>query len=145
MREAIARTRPRQLRGGELAELAIADAKTDVFLGSIMLHGFRWWASQAEIGYWVLPEARGRGVAARAVRLLAGWALEELGLTRIEAYVPVDNEPSLRSIERAGFTQEGVARAVFDNQRDRVDLAQYSLVRADLPRKRRRATGTESG
>ena len=72
------------------------------------------------------------------MRLLAGWAIQELGLRRVEAYVPVDNEASQRSIERAGFTQEGVARAVFDNQRDRVDLAQYSLVRADLPRKRRR-------
>jgi isopropylmalate/homocitrate/citramalate synthase/RimJ/RimL family protein N-acetyltransferase len=138
VREAIERRRPAQLRTGELAELAIADAKTDAFLGSIMLHGFRWWASQAEIGYWVLPDARGRGAASRAVRLVAEWAIEKLGLSRIEAYVPVDNEPSLRSIERAGFTQEGVARAVFDNQRDRVDLAQYALVRGDLPSKRRR-------
>ena len=121
-----------------MAELAIADAKTDVFLGSVILHGFRWWASQAEIGYWVLPEERGRGLAARAASLLARWAIEELGLIRVEASVPIDNEASRKSIERAGFTQEGVARAAFDNQRDRVDLALYSLVRADLPRKRRR-------
>jgi len=141
VRETIERKRPAQLRSGDVAELAIADAETDAFLGSVILHGFRWWAAKAEIGYWVLPGARGRGVAARAARLLAEWAIEELGLTRIEAYVPTDNEASLRSIERAGFTQEGVARAVFDNQRDRVDLAQYSLVRDDLPRRRRRRRG----
>ena len=35
-----------------------------------------------EIGYWVVAEARGRGVATRAVRLLADWARDELALTR---------------------------------------------------------------
>ncbi len=138
VREQIERTRPAQMRTGEAAELAIADATTDAFLGSVMLHGFRWQAEHAEIGYWVLPEARGRGVAARAVDLLTRWAVEELGLKRIEAYVPVDNEASLRTIERGGYTQEGVARAAFDNRRDRVDLAQFSFVRADLQARRRR-------
>ena len=139
MREPIERKRPEQLRIGELAELAIADAKTDVFLGSIILHGFRWWASQAEIGYWVLPDGA-RAEASRHGRasLLARWAIEELGLTRIEASVPIDNEASLRSIERGGFTQEGRGEGVFDNQRDRVDLARYSFVRADLAPRRRR-------
>ena len=140
MSELIERRRPEQLRIGELAELVIADAATDEFLGSIILHSFRWWASQAEIGYWVLPDARGRGVAARAVSLVARWAIEELGLTRIEASVPVDNPASLRTIERGGFTEEGVARAVFDNQRESVDLARYAFVRADLAPRRRRTT-----
>ena len=139
VREQIERTRPAQMRTGEAAEFAIADAKTDAFLGSVMLHGFRWQAEQAEIGYWVLPDARGRGVAARAVGLITRWAVGDLGLSRIEAYVPVDNEASLRTIERSGYTQEGVARAAFDNRRDRVDLAQFSFVRADLEPKRRRA------
>src|SRR5262249_44700958 len=78
VRETIERTRPAQMRTGDAAELAIADAETDEFLGSIILHGLRWGTSQAEIGYWVLPEARGRGVAGRAVTLLARWAIEEL-------------------------------------------------------------------
>jgi RimJ/RimL family protein N-acetyltransferase len=139
VREQIERTRPAQMRSGEAAELAIADAKTDAFLGSIMLHGVRWRSEQAEIGYWVLPDARGRGAAARAVGLLTRWAVEELGLTRIEAYVPMDNEASLRTIERGGYTREGIARAAFDNQRDRLDLAQFSFVRSDLAPRRRRA------
>jgi isopropylmalate/homocitrate/citramalate synthase/GNAT superfamily N-acetyltransferase len=139
IREHIARLRPAQLRSGDAAEFAIADAKTDAFLGSVMLHGFRWWAAQAEIGYWVLPEARGRGIATRAVSLLTRWAVDELGLNRIEAYVPVDNEPSLRTIARSGFTQEGIARGVFDNQRGALDLAQYALLRIDLEPRRRRA------
>jgi len=139
VREKIERTRPAQMRTGEAAEFAIADAATDAFLGSIILHGFRWAASQAEIGYWVLPEARGQGVAGRAVTLLAHWAIKELGFNRIEAYVPVDNTASLRTIQRGGFTEEGTVRSVLDQQRGHVDLAQYSLVRGDLDRRRPRS------
>src|SRR5262249_44059261 len=145
VRDQIEHRRPAQMRTGEAAELAIADAETNVFLGLVMLHGFRWPSAQAEIGYWVLPEARGRGVAARAVGLVTRWALEDLGLSRIEAYVPVGNEASLRTIERGGYTREGVVRAVRDSRREMLDLAQYSFVRADLePKRRRRKRGDAS-
>jgi isopropylmalate/homocitrate/citramalate synthase/RimJ/RimL family protein N-acetyltransferase len=140
VRDLIERRRPAQLRTGEAAELAIADARSDTFLGSIMLHGLRWAAAQAEIGFWVLPQERGRGVASRALALLSRWAVHELGLTRIEAWTPVHNAPSVRTIERAGFTREGVARAVSDRRGGRADLALYSLVRGDVPRRRQRSS-----
>jgi isopropylmalate/homocitrate/citramalate synthase/RimJ/RimL family protein N-acetyltransferase len=140
VRDLIERRRPAQLRTGEAAELAIADARLDTFLGSIMLHGLRWAAAQAEIGFWVLPHERGRGVASRALTLLSRWAVHELGLTRIEAWTPVDNAPSVRTLERAGFTREGVARAVSDRRGGRADLALYSLVRGDVPRRRQRSS-----
>jgi RimJ/RimL family protein N-acetyltransferase len=38
----------------------------------------------AEIGYWVAAPARGRGIAARGVRLVTEWGLGELGLETIE-------------------------------------------------------------
>ena len=106
--------------GRRCAELAIADRADGrvprlVHAARLPLVGVR--RPRSATG--CCPRRAAEGVAARAVRLLSRWAIEELGLTRIEAYVPVDNEPSLRSIEHAGFTQEGVARAVFDNQRGR--------------------------
>ena len=60
-----------------------------------------------EIGYWVAAEARGRGVATRAVRLLADWARRELGLTRIDILPHKDNAASRRVAEKAGFTDTG--------------------------------------
>lgn len=64
----------------------------------------------AEVGWWTVPSARGQGVAARAVRVLAPWAAG-LGVERLEAGVAVDNLASQRVAESAGMTLEGVRRA----------------------------------
>ncbi len=60
-----------------------------------------------EIGYWVAAEARGRGIATRAVRTLTRWAQDELGLTRIEILPHKDNLPSRRVAEKAGYVDTG--------------------------------------
>ncbi|WP_372728986.1 GNAT family N-acetyltransferase [Nocardioides sp.] len=66
---------------------------------------------------WVLlEEHRGRGHAARAVRVLTDFALSEtgqggLGLTRVEAHVEPDNEAALRVATRSGLRREGVRRS----------------------------------
>ena len=126
-------------RTGEVLFLAIADLQTDEYLGNIQLDGFKWDDAQCEVGYWVLPEARGRGVSARATRLLSHWAIDALAMERVEATADFDNEASLRSLENAGFTREGTMRNVAQAQRGRVDVAIFSLVRADIaPRRRRR-------
>lgn len=64
----------------------------------------------AEVVWWTSPQARGQGVAARAVRVLVGWA-RSLGLQRLEADVAVDDAASQVVAERAGFAREGVRRA----------------------------------
>ena len=133
---------PALRRKGEVLFLAIADLETDEYLGNVQLHGFRWDDAQCEVGYWVLPEARGRGVSARAARLLSHWAIETLGMERIEAAADFDNEASLRSLATAGFTREGTARNAPQGQRGRVDVATFSLLRGDIaPRRRRRKNG----
>ncbi len=63
----------------------------------------------AEVGWWTVPSARGRGVATRAVRTLLPWAAR-LGHVRLTAGVAPGNATSLRVAERAGFAPEGVAR-----------------------------------
>lgn len=61
-----------------------------------------------EIGYSIVREARGKGVATEAVRALLSEAFEEASLSRINAYCVPDNTPSRRLLERLGFTFEGV-------------------------------------
>jgi ribosomal-protein-alanine N-acetyltransferase len=55
------------------------------------------------VGYWLLPVARGRGLATAAVRLLSKWAVRELGLTNVRLTTAPDNERSHRVAERSGF------------------------------------------
>lgn len=64
----------------------------------------------ADLGYWIVPEARGRGAGTAAVRLVAPWALEALDLRRLEAWVEPDNEASQHVLRSAGFQQEGRLR-----------------------------------
>jgi RimJ/RimL family protein N-acetyltransferase len=88
-------------------------------------------AAQGEIGYVVAPEARGRGVAGRALRLITGWALGELGLERVELHIDPENTPSIRVAERCAYIREGVLRSLHFKEGLRADTAIYSLLRGD--------------
>ena len=79
-----------------------------------------------EIGYCVLPHARGRGVGTTIARLLAEHAFS-LGIERVAAYVNVGNIASERVLERAGFTREGVVRSL-PVPRRRVDKTLFSCL-----------------
>ena len=61
-------------------------------------------AGTAEIGWWVAPDHRGRGLAARAARLLASWAVGELCVAAVVARCHPDNPVSAGVARSAGFT-----------------------------------------
>jgi RimJ/RimL family protein N-acetyltransferase len=87
---------------GESVKLLAVDPEGRL-LGSFSLMDLRREPGYGEIGYWLAAEARGRGVATRAVRLLTDWGHRTLGLERIEIHVDVENTPSHRVAERAGY------------------------------------------
>ncbi|MFJ4323041.1 GNAT family N-acetyltransferase [Streptomyces tricolor] len=65
----------------------------------------------AELVYWLLPAARGDGLAVAATRRLARWALADLGLHRLRLCHSTANPASCRVAEKAGFTFEGTQRS----------------------------------
>ena len=96
-------------QAGPDVHLAIVDPTTDALLGAISRHGGD--GHRAWFGYWLAPEARGRGVATRALRLLIEWTLSTTDVIRMELYTDPDNDASGRVALRAGFELEGVRRA----------------------------------
>jgi RimJ/RimL family protein N-acetyltransferase len=92
---------------GKSVNLLAVDADDDRLLGSFSVMQLDREPGYGEIGYWVSAEARGRGVATRAVRLLADWTREQLGLTRIDVLPHKDNLASRRVAEKAGFVDTG--------------------------------------
>ncbi|MEU2610311.1 GNAT family N-acetyltransferase [Micromonospora sp. NPDC007271] len=92
-------------RSGTAAPLTIADAVTDEPVGLINLQ-FRGDA-EASVAYGVFPQRRGRGVAPRAVRLLAGWALADLALEQVILETDERNIASIRVAEKCGFHRVG--------------------------------------
>lgn len=89
------------------------------------------------LGYWVVPAARGRGVAGRAVGLATRWALQDARADRVEAWVAPENEPSRRTLLRNGFVHEGRLRSFMAFAGVRTDLDVYSRLPTDpAPRAR---------
>lgn len=99
----------RRLAGEELV-LAIADATSGRFLGTMSILRIAWAGRHAELGYWLAPWGRGRGAATAAAGLLARWALATLPLDRVEALIDPENRASQQVVLRAGFVGEGVLR-----------------------------------
>jgi RimJ/RimL family protein N-acetyltransferase len=62
------------------------------------------------VGYWVLPEARGRKVATLALTLATRWAFTDFGLHRLELGHALGHTASCRIAERCGFPYEGTLR-----------------------------------
>jgi RimJ/RimL family protein N-acetyltransferase len=82
-------------------------------LGHVSLYHVDHESSSAGIGYWLLPSARGQGLAARAVDVAARWAYGTLGLRRVELFHALDNPASCAVARRAGFLVEGQPRATY--------------------------------
>lgn len=100
---------------GEPNTLTIVEGDDQRFVGNI---GWRRDAPPAlricEIGYSVHPDARGRGIARRAIRLFTHWlTLDDDGpqQARVQLDHSVENLASCRVALAAGFEQEGVRRA----------------------------------
>lgn len=79
--------------------------------GMIGLHRAR--SSAAELGYWLIPDARGRGLAVEAAAAVVEWgfAPDGLDLVRIEWRASTANPASARVAQALGFRFEGVLRS----------------------------------
>ncbi len=122
------RMRSRWTRG-EAATFAICDT-TDRCVGHVFVNLGP--SHRATVGYWLVLEVRGKGLATRAVRLVSRWALRELVLPRLGLLAEPWNVDSQRVAERAGFRREGVLRAWDEVDGRRVDYVSFSLLPADL-------------
>jgi RimJ/RimL family protein N-acetyltransferase len=112
---------------GVLFPYAIEDTTDGSILGGLTLRHFDPMRGVIEVGYWLFPEARGRGLATRAVRAVAREAFAS-GISRIEANVRIGNDVSERVLERAGFTREGVKRRLLRHAGGRADATLFSLL-----------------
>lgn len=98
---------------GRAASWAVSDPTGSRLLGGMSLHHVDGTNSSAEIGYGLLPDSRGHGYAAEAVRAVSDWAFRQLGLERITLLHAVGNEPSCRVATAAGFGLEATTRRSF--------------------------------
>jgi ribosomal-protein-alanine N-acetyltransferase len=90
----------------------IIDHVEDRILGGITMGNIRRGVAQTcQIGYWMGEAYAGRGYMSDALNLVIPFAFGELRLHRIEAACIPSNARSVRVLEKAGFTREGLARS----------------------------------
>jgi RimJ/RimL family protein N-acetyltransferase len=90
------------------------DAGTGEVVARVGLHHFDA-AVSCELGYGVWPAHRGNGIAVRAARAAAGFALSQLGMAKVTALHAVGNAASCAVASKAGFVLEGVEWSLFDH------------------------------
>lgn len=121
------------LSSGTLAVLALADAETDRFVGSLVLFDVS--SEAAEVGFWIHPDARGAGHARRGLELASRFARNS-GLRTLTARTLLENKASQRCLTNAGFreveravgtTPAGQCEELFHYRRDLKPTAQWPL------------------
>ena len=112
------------------SRVAFAIMEGDRFVGYAVTGPINRHDLDVELGYAVLPAARGRGVATEALRLLTRWAFDE-GMQRVTALISVDNPASIRVAEKAGYTFEGVLRSMHHLNGRRGDMQCWSMLPGD--------------
>jgi RimJ/RimL family protein N-acetyltransferase len=132
-RDWFASQEPERVSGNGI-DLAITDAASGSPLGAIGLSAVSPAQGSATIGYWLAREARGQGHVSRAVRLLARWAFDDLGLARLELTTDPENLGSQRVAVRCGFRREGHLRShmVVLHSGERRDSLIYGLLPGEL-------------
>jgi len=117
---------------GRGVTMTIVDPGGDTCRGQLYVHQVDWDNLVAELGIWVSPQRRGRGMARGALALTGAWLLQDGGLERVHVLTEPDNEPMMRAARAAGFSYEGVLRGYVRERSGRIDAAVLSLVRRDL-------------
>ena len=84
--------------------------KPERFIGKVALNGVMRGAMHgAYLGYWMVAEEQGKGLAREAIGAVLDFAFGPAGLHRIQAAIMPRNARSLRVIEKLAFRREGYA------------------------------------
>jgi ribosomal-protein-serine acetyltransferase len=123
----------RQWAEGTAFEFGIFDPESLDVVGGVGINQINARYRFANLGFWVRASRVRHGVAIAAARLAAKFGFRELGLSRLELVVLVDNIASRRVAEKLGATFECVARNRLVHDGMPFAAAMYSLIPGDLP------------
>ena len=114
------------------ARSCFVTAQDNLAVGNVNLVRFSDDGREAALGYWLVPAARGRGLATAAARLLCAWGFAELRLARIELAVLPGNASSQRVATRLGAVSAGIRRDSHHAGGRSWDMLIYSLHETSL-------------
>jgi RimJ/RimL family protein N-acetyltransferase len=117
---------------GEGRHFTVVETASDRLLGGVNFHRIEPAHHRAEVGFWLAPWARGRGIGTGAVGAACAWAFEHWGLVRIEMNTLPDNEAALALARKLGFTREGILRSRNFERGEQVDIVMLAVLAGEL-------------
>jgi ribosomal-protein-alanine N-acetyltransferase len=111
--------------------LAVTADGSDTLLGLVVVHHVEVDHGRAEVGFWLVRDARGAGLGRRAVALLVDRLFDHRWLRRLELTTTPDNAGALALAQSLGFTREGVLRQRTVERGRAVDIVWFGLLREE--------------
>ncbi|MEH2921123.1 GNAT family N-acetyltransferase [Samsonia erythrinae] len=118
------------LYAGQYMKLGMEVKESGEMIGTCVLFNLEIGSKRAEIGYCLATHAQGQGYMAEALSALRDFAFGTAGISRLEAEIDPRNRASARTLERLGFTQEGVLKQRWIVDGEISDSALYGLLAA---------------
>lgn len=110
---------------------AIADGKTDKFMGSVGFNSWNYTNRRCEISYDLMKEYRRKGIMTKVLHTVLQFAFDSMNVYRVEARTMLGNIPSHKILEKIGFKLEGIQRGYRIIREKPTDIMLYSLTKDD--------------
>ena len=101
-------------------------------VGQIQLFNFTNHNTCAEVGYFIKRKYWNQGINTKVLKAVCKFGFRVMGFERIEAMTHVDNIGSNRTLQKAGFTKEGMLRKRFYLNDKAEDGNMYAIVKEDV-------------
>lgn len=118
----------KELASGEHLRVGIFLNESHAMVGTCSLFNINEQCRRAEVGYGIASTHWRRGYMSEGVGALIAYAFQELGLNRLEADIDPRNVASAASLEKLGFTREGLLRERWIVGTEVSDSALYGLL-----------------
>lgn len=100
-------------------------------IGSIGFHNFNERVNSIELGYIIGSKFWNKGYITEAIEIVLEYMFNEVGATRISAFVAPENPSSTRVLEKNGFIYEGRMRKAGIGNVGVVDLNIYGILKEE--------------
>lgn len=114
---------------------AICIKEDDTYIGNVRLSSIDYTHSKCSYGRFIGDvNYRGKGYGSEVLQLILQHCFLKLNLNRVSTVVFTDNEPSIRSNEKAGMIMEGVLKESLCHKGEFRDVISFAMTRKDFDR-----------
>lgn len=118
-----------KIESGEAINWGITLKPSNKLLGIIGHYRIKWEHFRSEIGYMLLPETAGKGMATEALQLIVNYGFNHMKMHSLEGVIDPENFASARVLEKNGFVKEAHFREYEFYEGKFLDSAIYSKLK----------------